>query len=404
MSFLFQRAFNVAVRPSVRCASLFSTMPAQSIPSGEASFLSSSPTGGNFKKGQKIDVKVLRFGRMGATVQIKDSDEFALIFQDDIKNFREDRGDDIVAGEELTGYISNIRRDGKITVSLSAVGADRFFEARTMVQKMLLSAPDRSLAIGDDNTSEEIRNYFAKHDLQMSKALYRRIIGAMWKEGIIARPGATSIQVDPNFDPNLMALEGQAKLARTLFVANLPPNYEDNTFRDMIETLFSKELKGILAVKDVRPSNPRTRGFAYVEFYTPTLCRQALQRLPGMKFEGRPLRVALNERKDVRDKQAQERSEGTITPRKPAEPVPKSVVRMFLSNLRYSVDDQALKAFMDSLVAPQYSGSVLRAGVATEQEQRTKGFAFVDVASFEISNLVRMLLLCYFSCLIVFLY
>jgi hypothetical protein len=82
----------------------------------------------------------------------------------------------------------------------------------------------------------------------------------------------------------------------------------------------------------------------------------------------------LNERKDVRDKQAQDKTPEESTSRggRIFESTPKVVLRMFLSNLRYSVDDQALKAFMDSLIASK--------------------LGFVDVTSYDVANLVSTII------------
>lgn len=145
--------------------------------------LSSAPPNSYFL-GQKVNATVLSFGTMGATVSINDSDDRALIYQDEISLFRKARDDvDVVVGEKLEGTVQNIREDGKITLQLRPRVAERLPLLMRRLQNSLNDFPDGVLPVGDRSSPQDIM-YFVK----MTKKEFKMAVGALYKIGM-AVPG-----------------------------------------------------------------------------------------------------------------------------------------------------------------------------------------------------------------------
>jgi predicted RNA-binding protein (virulence factor B family) len=83
-------------------------------------------------------------------------------------------------GEVVTGYVKTVREDGKIDVSLQPIG---FEKAKDPAREKILSRLEKTggyLALHDKSDSDEI-----KAELEMSKKLFKKVIGGLYKEGII---------------------------------------------------------------------------------------------------------------------------------------------------------------------------------------------------------------------------
>lgn len=140
--------------------------------------------------GQRVNVTILSFGIMGATVQINDSSDRALVYQDEIRNYRSFRNEkDVVVGERLEGFIKHIRDDGKMAVQLRPKPAERIPLLMEQLHETFKQFPEQVLPIGDKSSPEDIM-YFAK----MSKREFKMAVGGLFKAGrVIPGPYETKL-------------------------------------------------------------------------------------------------------------------------------------------------------------------------------------------------------------------
>jgi predicted RNA-binding protein (virulence factor B family) len=95
-----------------------------------------------------------------------------LLYKSDV--FRE-----LTVGEQLEGYIKKIREDNKIDVTLRKGGLDDIKNAGGTILKYL-NEQDGFLPLSDKSRPEVI-----KEKLQMSKKLFKKAIGGLYKDKII---------------------------------------------------------------------------------------------------------------------------------------------------------------------------------------------------------------------------
>ena len=161
----------------------------------------------DFRRGDKIQVEVTRFGYLGASVDViahLSHDEkdlipesepplgMGLILQKEIQYFRDARdGLDVVTGEILPAYIEKVRDDGKLNISLRVPGGKgKAEDLATTVLEKLKSSNDGSLPIGDKSTPGEISRIFPG----ASKASFKRAVAFLYKKGLVL-PGTNSINL-----------------------------------------------------------------------------------------------------------------------------------------------------------------------------------------------------------------
>jgi hypothetical protein len=124
-----------------------------------------------YKEGEEVMLLVEAFTDLGVKVIIDGRYE-GLLYKSDI--FRE-----LAVGEQLEGYIKKIREDNKIDVTLRKGGLDDIKNARETILKNL-NERDGFLPLSDKSTPGMI-----KEKLQMSKKLFKRAIGGLYKDKII---------------------------------------------------------------------------------------------------------------------------------------------------------------------------------------------------------------------------
>jgi predicted RNA-binding protein (virulence factor B family) len=124
-----------------------------------------------YKIGDEVMLLVEEFTDLGVRVIIDGRYE-GLLYKSDI--FQK-----LSIGEQLEGYIKKIREDKKIDVSLRKGGLDDIKDAREIILKNL-NEHDDFLPLSDKSTPEMI-----KEKLQMSKKLFKKAIGGLYKDGII---------------------------------------------------------------------------------------------------------------------------------------------------------------------------------------------------------------------------
>lgn len=162
----------------------------------------------NFKPGDKIQVEVVNFGPLGASVEViglghgdnvpllpPDSPEpygLGLIIQREIKYFREMRDFvDVVRGEILPAYVQNVREeDGKLDISLRSYGGKaKSTEIGAQIVERL-EEMGGILNIGEKSTPEEISEEFPG----TSKSVFKKALGGLYKKGLV-KPGPKSIEL-----------------------------------------------------------------------------------------------------------------------------------------------------------------------------------------------------------------
>ena len=148
-----------------------------------------------FRVGDTIQVEVVSFGPLGASVDIvgvgHEADSLigeedppfgtGLVLQLEIRYFREGRnGVDVVTGEILPAYVEKVREDGRVHVSLRPAGG----KAKAIdVSKKILDqlAKTNAIALGDKSTPEEIAVLFPG----VSKAAFKKAVSALYKKGLV---------------------------------------------------------------------------------------------------------------------------------------------------------------------------------------------------------------------------
>ena len=159
-----------------------------------------------FTAGDPIQVEVISFGPLGASVSVvglghagellpvdAEAYGYGLILQKEIAYFREARDNvDVVRGEVLPAYVQNVRpEDGKIDIGLRAFGgkakADQINE---QIMKKLEASLEGTLPVGDKSTPDEISHEFPG----VSKSVFKKAVGALYKKGLVS-PSPNSISL-----------------------------------------------------------------------------------------------------------------------------------------------------------------------------------------------------------------
>ena len=161
--------------------------------------------GNAFRRGSKVQVEVVSFGPLGASVNVigmghdsalldegEDPYGVGLIYQKEIAYFRSARNNvDVVRGEILPAYIQKVRDDGKLDIGLRAFGGKaKSDEISDVIMDRLESSPDGILNVGDKSSPEEIEEEFPG----VSKTSFKKAVGALFKKGLI-QPSAKSISI-----------------------------------------------------------------------------------------------------------------------------------------------------------------------------------------------------------------
>jgi hypothetical protein len=124
-----------------------------------------------YKAGEQVELVVFGKSPLGYKAIINGAHS-GLLFADGV--FQE-----LQPGEKTTGYISGIRPDGKIDLTLHAPGRSRVegLEERILAE---LAARGGFWAIGDHSPADEIH-----HELGVSKRTFKQSLGALLKKRLI---------------------------------------------------------------------------------------------------------------------------------------------------------------------------------------------------------------------------
>jgi len=166
-----------------------------------------------FKPGDKIQIEVISFGPLGASVEVigdshdpdclvPESDPplaQGLVLQKEIRYFREARGNvDVVRGEVLPAFVERVRDDGKIDIALRPVGGKaKAQEVGAMILDRLRQREDDEpgggvLAVGDKSTPEEVAREFPG----TSKGAFKKALSSLYRQKLV-KPGPHSVTLLP---------------------------------------------------------------------------------------------------------------------------------------------------------------------------------------------------------------
>lgn len=159
-----------------------------------------------FKYADPIQIEVMSFGPMGASVDVVGRGHNpnnlipenvsalgkGLVLQREIHYFREARNNvDVVKGEVLPAYVQEVREDGRLNISLREPGGKAKTESTSkLIMKLLEKSPDGTLLLGDKSAPEEIGAFLPG----VSKIAFKKAVAALYKEGIV-KPGPLSISL-----------------------------------------------------------------------------------------------------------------------------------------------------------------------------------------------------------------
>ena len=140
-----------------------------------------------FKAGQEVDLVVYNETDLGFQVMINQA-YGGLVYHNEV--YRE-----IKVGEECKGYLKQPRDDGKIDVSLQPLGVASIEpNARKVLD--VLNSNRGVLNLSDKSAPEDI-----ERELQMSKKLFKKAIGSLYKKKLIQIDKHEIRSVVQNFEP-----------------------------------------------------------------------------------------------------------------------------------------------------------------------------------------------------------
>lgn len=126
----------------------------------------------DLRVGDKVELRVVRATLLGFTVLIDDEFEGMLYKNELFQKIHE--------GERLTGFIKKIREDGKIDVSLQAIGFKNSILKNELIILNALKDNEGFLDLHDKSAPDDI-----KYRLQMSKKAFKNAIGGLFRQKLI---------------------------------------------------------------------------------------------------------------------------------------------------------------------------------------------------------------------------
>lgn len=151
----------------------------------------------NFQRYDKIQAEVVRFGTLGASVEViglgheeencigeeEPALGLGLILQREIQYFRSGRGGlDVIVGEVLPAYVERVRDDGRLDISLRDPGGRGKSESiGGVIMAKLRETEDGTLDVGDKSTPDEINAAFPG----TSKGAFKKAVAALYKKGLV---------------------------------------------------------------------------------------------------------------------------------------------------------------------------------------------------------------------------
>jgi len=128
----------------------------------------------NFKEGDRVNLIIETETGLGYTVLINEEFDGLL--------FRSEVFQDLEENMEVTGYIKNIREDGKIDVSLRPQGFRNVIDADVeKVLEKLKNSKEGFILLTDKSSPDSIRFH-----MKMSKKAFKKAVGNLYRKKVIA--------------------------------------------------------------------------------------------------------------------------------------------------------------------------------------------------------------------------
>lgn len=124
------------------------------------------------EQGQEVEVLIWQKTDLGFKV-IVDNQYPGLVYEGQI--FKR-----IHTGDRMTGYVNNVREDGKIDISLQPTGRKQTLDFSAILMQYLREH-DGFCDLGDKSDAEDI-----KYRFHVSKKTYKKAIGELYKKRLIA--------------------------------------------------------------------------------------------------------------------------------------------------------------------------------------------------------------------------
>lgn len=124
-----------------------------------------------FTRWEEVDLVVYAFTDLGMKVAINDR-YTGLVYKNQMYDFYEE-------GQKIKGYITGIREDGRIDVSLQPDKGRHVHSTFDKILKHLKDSGGKS-KFGDKSPPEDI-----KREFQVSKKVFKQAIGGLYKQGKI---------------------------------------------------------------------------------------------------------------------------------------------------------------------------------------------------------------------------
>jgi uncharacterized protein len=124
-----------------------------------------------FTPWQEVEVEIYAINDLGLSVAINDEYK-GLVYKNQVYDYYE-------KGAKLTAYIKCVREDGRIDVSLQPNQEKHVFSTTDKILDYLKASGGKS-RFNDKSSPEDI-----KYEFQISKMVFKRAIGNLYKQGKI---------------------------------------------------------------------------------------------------------------------------------------------------------------------------------------------------------------------------
>lgn len=177
-----------------------------------------------------------------------------------------------------------------------------------------------------------------------------------------------------------MSTDDKAPSETQLYVSNLPFSYTDENLREIFKDF--KVRKAYVATR----RNGRSKGFGFVDLESAAEQARALEAINDLELEGRKLFVSVAHKDDRRDESGviKEEYRSELPPKKgrgggaggraPREPQEPSETIVYVANIPFEFEEKDLNELFKA-------HNVKSSRVARRRNDRSKGFAFVELAT-----------------------
>lgn len=124
------------------------------------------------KRGDEVDLLLYRESELGINVVVNNLYQ-GLVFKSDVHK-------EVKVGEQIKGYVKQVREDGKIDILLEPLGYKKSVESNTDALLKAIKKAGGFLPLTDKSKPEEI-----KSSLGLSKKAFKRAAGHLYKKKLI---------------------------------------------------------------------------------------------------------------------------------------------------------------------------------------------------------------------------